>query len=310
MMASFVFFGRHVVGVLPPFVYERLHIGRERGVELDMFSCTGVDESQGLGVEGLPWQQLEAVGYELAVFGVDGPFAYLRPVIPFIVEERVPDPVEVYPDLVRPSCLEPAFHHCDIAETLQHPEMGDGSLSPVSFRKDPEPHPVGWVAAYIAFDGAFVFPDVAPDDGYVSPVYRMDEELSGQVELRLLVFGYYKKSGCVLVDPVHEDSHSFIIGIRPLADAQVMGQGVDKRPGEMAVTGMDDHSGRLVDDKHIVIFIDYVQGNVLWKYLQPASLVRHHECDDIPGPDNAVGFGHLVVDPDITITYGALDAVS
>ena len=188
MMASFVFFLRHVVGVLAPFVDEGLHVGRERGVELNVFPGTRVYEPECLGMEGLTGEQPETVGYELTVFRIDGAFADFRPVISFIIEQRVSDPVEMYPYLVGPSRFQTALDYRDIAETFQYPEMCDGSLAPVPIREDPEPHPVRGIASYIPLDGALVFPYVPPDYGHISPVDGVDEELFRKVELGFLVF--------------------------------------------------------------------------------------------------------------------------
>ena len=187
MMASFVFFRRHVVGVLAPFVDEGLHVGRERGVELNVFSGTRVYEPECLGMEGLTGEQSETVGYELTVFRIDGAFADFRPVISFIIEQRVSDPVEMHPYLVGASGLQTAFDYRDIAETFQYPEMCDRPLSTVPIGEDPEPHSVRGVASYIPLDGALVFFDVPPDYGHISPVDGVDEELFRKVELGFLV---------------------------------------------------------------------------------------------------------------------------
>ena len=72
---------------------------------------------------------------------------------------------------------------------------------------------------------------------------------------------------------------------------------------------MDYHPGRLVDDKHIVILVDYVQRNVFRKDFQSTPLVRHHECDNVSRPDDAVRFRNPVVHPNIVLPDCALDAM-
>ena len=72
---------------------------------------------------------------------------------------------------------------------------------------------------------------------------------------------------------------------------------------------MHDHPRRLVEDQQVIVFIHDVKGDVFRKYLKAASLVRHHECHRVSRTDDAVGLYDFAVDPDIILTYGALDAV-
>ena len=76
-----LFLRNHVFGVFAPFVYEGLHVGRKGRVEADHLLGARVDEAEGLGMEGLAGEELEAVLYELAVFRIYGSLADLRAVI-------------------------------------------------------------------------------------------------------------------------------------------------------------------------------------------------------------------------------------
>ena len=60
-------------------------------------------------------------------------------------------------------------------------------------------------------------------------------------------------------------------------------ESIDQGAVEMAVAGMNHHSGRFVYDENIIILINYIQRNVLRHDIHPAAAVRHHETDDIPG---------------------------
>ena len=86
----------------------------------------------------------------------------------------------------------------------------------------------------------------------------------------------------------------------------MIGECVDERPLEVTVAGMHDHSGGLVDNKEVVVLVDYVQRNVLRQDLKTAAAVRHHEADNIPRADDQVRLGDLVVHPHVAFLDGAL----
>ena len=138
----------------------------------------------------------------------------------------------------------------------------------------------------------------------------MDIELSGQLQLRLVILCHHQQARGVLVYPVDQHSHSLILSVRTLGYAKVEGQGIHKRTAEMAVTRMDHHSGRLVNDQHVIVLVDYVQRDVLRKYFQAPSLIGHHEGHHIAGTYNIVGLDDLVVHPDILGLDGQLDTVA
>ena len=87
-------------------------------------------------------------------------------------------------------------------------------------------------------------------------------------------------------------------------------QGVDEGAVEMAVTGMDDHSGRLVHDKHIVIFINYIERDILRNQVDATAPVRHHETDDIPGTHQQIRLSRLLPHLHIPLFDGTLDTMS
>ena len=78
----------------------------------------------------------------------------------------------------------------------------------------------------------------------------------------------------------------------------------------MSVTGMYDHTCILVDHKHIIVLMNDIQRNILWKDFQSPSLIRHHELYDISGTDDIVRLDYLVVDSYIFCLYCKLDPVT
>ena len=90
----------------------------------DIFSCAGMDKSEGLGVKCLSWENLETVVDELFVFGVEDPFEDAVSPIAVIIEERMPYMVHMDTDLVGTSCLEFTFYHCDITKSFEYPVVG------------------------------------------------------------------------------------------------------------------------------------------------------------------------------------------
>ena len=78
---ALLFLRNHVFGVFAPFVYEGLHVGRKGRVEADHLLGAGVDEAEGLGMEGLAREKLEAVLDELSVLRINSSLADLRAVI-------------------------------------------------------------------------------------------------------------------------------------------------------------------------------------------------------------------------------------
>lgn len=76
------------------------------------------------------------------------------------------------------------------------------------------------------------------------------------------------------------------------------------------MTGMYDHSGRLVHHEKILVLIYYIQRNILRLNLETFSFIRHYETDDIARTDNQVSLGYLVIHPHISVLYGELHPMS
>ena len=153
-----------------------------------------MDEAEGLGMEGLTREKLEAVLDELPVLGVDGSLADLRTVIAAVIEERMTDPVEMNTDLMGTPCFKTAFHNGDITEALKDTIMGHCMLSMITFREDLETHTVVRVTANVSYDRTFVILEVSPDDSDITTFDGMDKKLFCKIELCLIVLGDNKKA--------------------------------------------------------------------------------------------------------------------
>ena len=67
-------------------------------------------------MQGEPGHHFEAIVDELLVFGKHGAFDDSLSTISFVVEKRMPDMLEMDPDLVRPACLKMASNQARIVE--------------------------------------------------------------------------------------------------------------------------------------------------------------------------------------------------
>ena len=215
-------------------------------------------------------------------------------------------------DLVRPAGLELAFDNGDVAVAFEDAVVGDGPFALFRVVVVAEAEAVVGVAADVALERAAVLLDVAPYDGDVLALDRVDEELTGELELGLVVLGDNQQSARVLVDAVHQHAHALVGAglVRGLGAAEMEGQGVDEGAVVVAVAGVDHHPGGFVDDKKVLVLIHDVEGNVFGENLHAAALVGHHETDDVAGTDDGVGLGKFVIDKDIAHLDGELDAVA
>ncbi len=60
-------------------------------------------------------------------------------------------------------------------------------------------------------------------------------------------------------------------------------EGVDESAGIVAMPGMDHESRRLVDDENSLVFIDYIERDILCYYLKFIARTIHHDAHDIVG---------------------------
>ena len=261
-------------------------------------------------MQSLAREKFETIADELGVFGVNRPLSDFGAAVAFVVEEGMADVVHMDANLMRASGLQNALDHCHKAESLNYLVMCDCVLSVVSVRENPEFHPVGRVAADVADYRSLIFADVAPNYCNIFSFNGMDEKLFGKVKLCFVIFCHHQQSGCILVNPVHKHTHSFIFGVRALRNAEVVGEGVNECAVEMPVTRVHNHSGRFVYHKDVIVFINYVKRNIFRQNLKSAPLIWHHELNYIPRLDDAVRLCDSFVYADIFLLYCKLNTVS
>ena len=128
-------------------------------------------------MEGLAGADLEAVGYELVVFGVDGSLADFGAAVFFVAEDGVADAGEMDADLVGAAGFEPAFDEGYEAEAFEDLPVGYCVLALFGVVGGAEAEAVGGVAHEVGVDGAFVCGHIAPDYRNVTAFDGVEEEL-------------------------------------------------------------------------------------------------------------------------------------
>src|ERR1700677_4544308 len=97
----------------PPFSDEGSHIFRQFAFEKQLFPGDGVDKADGLCVQSLPRADIEAIVDELPVPGKDGSLYDLITAVGVVVEQRMPDMLHVYADLVGTARFQDALYQGD-----------------------------------------------------------------------------------------------------------------------------------------------------------------------------------------------------
>ena len=276
-------------------------------------------EAQRAGVQCLARAQGKAVLDVLLVFLRAEAFEYLGSAVFVVAEEGMAYMLHVYANLVRSSGLEAAFNECDIREALEYAPMGNGFFCLGTVLEVPYAveGAVLVVACESSFDGAAVLPESAPDEGVVGAFGRMVEELPCQMGLRFRRLGDEQQTRGVLVDTVDEaDGRVVYVNFLIFAFShfrillEVPGEGMEEGVFVVAVTGMNDQTGRLVDHEQVVVLIDDVERYVLRRDGVVMRFVVEQHLNDITGFDAVVGGHGLAVDPHITRIRGRLDTVA
>ena len=121
-----------------------------------------------------------------------------------VVEKRMADVLRVDANLMRAASFQTVFVQRDVTETFQNVPVRDGFLAVIAVGVDGHFAAVADAAPDIAFNGAVVLVEIAPNQGVVTTVDVMLEKLSGEDGLCGLVFCHQKQSCRVLVDTVNE----------------------------------------------------------------------------------------------------------
>ena len=118
-----------VFRIPPPFLYQSPHIIGQFTFEEYLFSCSGVNEADGFGMQGVPGAYGEAIVHELSVFAEHSAFYDFVAAIGVVIKKRMADVLHMDTDLVCSSCLQNALYERDIAESFQYFIMGDRFFS-------------------------------------------------------------------------------------------------------------------------------------------------------------------------------------
>ena len=106
----------------------------------------------------------------------------------------------------------------------------------------------------------------APDERQISPFQTALPAMVGEgvskIAVGLVVFCDDHDAGCVLVEAV-DNARPFDPANAGEGVAAMMDERVDQRAGPIAIAGMHDKSGRLVDDDHVLVFKQDVERDVL-----------------------------------------------
>lgn len=88
---------------------------------------------------------------------------------------------------------------------------------------------------------------------------------------------------------------------------EIIKEAIEEGAGEIAVAGMDNESGRFVDDEDIGIFVDNIGVDRLGEDFEIVWRFGQEDGDDIAWFDPVVGFDRLVVDDDASRLSSGLD---
>ena len=301
--------GFEAFGVGAPFLDDLGHIGGEVGVELDPLISGGVGEPEFFGVEGLAGKDGEAVIHELLVFAKDGAFNNAVSAVGGIAEEGVAGVLHVDADLVGAPGLEAELGEGDVVEPFQHFVMGDGIFAVVAIGEGIHYFAEAQVAANVGLYGAFVFLEVAPNEGDVAAIDGVFFELGGQ-----LCHGGFglcddHKAACVFIYTVNEAYAGEAIDHYVLL-LQVPTDAIDEGAAVVAAAGVDDHAEGLIDDHEVIVLIDDVEGHLLGDDLLAFGAAGLVYDNGIIGADLVVGSDYLAVDGDVAAFEVVLDLVA
>jgi hypothetical protein len=245
----------------PPFSDEGSHIFRQFAFEKQLFPGDRVDKADGLGVQGMPGANSEAIVDELPVLGKHGSLYDLIAAVGVVVKQRMPDMLHMNADLVGAARFQDALYQGNITETFQYFIVGNGFFSVLAFGVGIEQFAKALVSAYVGHDRTGIFREVAPNKGHVLPADGMVEELFSEAADGPFSFGEHHEAACVLVDAVYEaEAGEGLFADGDVSLLQVPCDAVDQSAGIVTASGVDDYAGWFVDDHNLIILIADVQG--------------------------------------------------
>src|SRR5690348_12877662 len=135
-----------------------------------------MNKSQGLCVQCLPGHDFKAVFHELFVPAKDGSLDDPIPSVCLVAEQGVPCMLHMHPDLVGPSCFQPAFDEGHIMKPFQDRIMGHSLLAMVALRIGGHFFPVSLVTAYMSFNRSLVLFKISPHQRQIATFHGMFEK--------------------------------------------------------------------------------------------------------------------------------------
>ena len=100
----------------------------------------------------------------------------------------------MHADLVRATGFKAILVQCHITKAFQYFPVSDGFLAAIAKGKYGHSATVVGTTSYIAYNGSFIFIEIAPNQGVVTPVDGVFEKLLGEHSLRGFVLGHNHKA--------------------------------------------------------------------------------------------------------------------
>ena len=202
---------------------------------------------------------------------------------------------QVDPDLVRSAGDQIQFQQRPAGQPLPDPISGDRLATARHHRHTSS---VVRIAPDRRLDAADVGRDGSLDQGQVGLLDLPGLELGHETRLGLVVLGHHQQAARVAVQTV-DDTRA-----QDAVDAAVVGPAgqecVDKRAARMAGGRVDNETGRLVDDEHVVVFVGYRERDFLGLHLE-RDRVRDIEIDGLAGHDLLIRLDRKSSDGDLTV---------
>ena len=148
-------------------------------------------ETECTGVQGLSRTYRKAIFNELAVFGGGGAAQYLVAAVAYIVEQRMPDMLHVYANLMGAPRLKHAFHHGNIAKRLNYRIMRYGVFARgVTVGQNCHLQAVLGVTPDVPLDAPFAWFGDAPYHSHIFAFGGLVEELTPEMRLGVGCLGH------------------------------------------------------------------------------------------------------------------------
>ena len=163
-------------------------------------------------------------------------------------------------------------------EAVEHLIVGDGWVTALFDRQHPALDFLRIGASERQVDGAAVLRHFTDNDCLIffMQTTRGRIHLFGQSVLRVAIFGYDQKPGCIHIQAIDETNLVVFTFLEHLLH-QTVGDGV----AGLALGRVDDHARLFVDDQQVSVLIDHRDRNILRREI--ALFLRKLDRDDVTG---------------------------